>query len=165
MIRYVEIPNCSGYYAGTDGSIMGKRKMLTQIKSKCGYLMVMTYANKHKKYCLVHRLIALSFPEICGEWFEGATVNHKNEIKTDNRPENLEWIAQGDNIRYGTGIQRRAVQHFKKIAVEYPDGTEKEYDSPKTFADEMGYDVRYIYQCLSPKNRLKTYKGLKYRYI
>lgn len=35
-----------------------------------------------------------------------ATVNHKNEIKTDNRVENLEWMSLKDNLNYGTHNQR-----------------------------------------------------------
>lgn len=46
------------------------------------------------------------FPEICGEWFEGATCNHKDEDPTNNAALNLEWLSVGDNIRYGTGVAR-----------------------------------------------------------
>lgn len=41
----------------------------------------------------VHVIIARNYPEICGEWFEGAIVHHKNGIKQDNRPENLQVMS------------------------------------------------------------------------
>lgn len=41
----------------------------------------------------------------CGEC-QKATVNHKNEIKTDNRACNLEWLTSKENTNYGTRNQR-----------------------------------------------------------
>ena len=37
----------------------------------------------------LHVLVAKAFPEICGEWFDGCHVHHKNFNKLDNRAENL----------------------------------------------------------------------------
>ena len=43
----------------------------------------------NRKPVSVHRIVAQAFPEICGEWFDGCEVHHKNEDCTDNRAENL----------------------------------------------------------------------------
>lgn len=45
--------------------------------------------NINRKPVYIHRLVAQAFPEICGEWFDGCEVHHKNEDCTDNRAENL----------------------------------------------------------------------------
>lgn len=49
------------------------------------------------KQRLYHILVAKAFPEICGEWFEGCCVHHKNYNKTDNRPDNLIILTQSEH--------------------------------------------------------------------
>ena len=67
-------------------------------KTKGGYLRLpLTINNKAKSY-LVHRLVALAFIPNPNNYPE---VNHKNEDKTDNRVENLEWCDRSYNINYG----------------------------------------------------------------
>lgn len=51
-----------------------------------------------KKTFKVHYLVAISFPEICGEYFEGAEVDHKNGDPTDNRAANLHWVDRKGNM-------------------------------------------------------------------
>ena len=55
-----------------------------------------------------HRLIALAFiPNPLGL----PQINHKNGIKTDNRPQNLEWVSNQQNRDHAvvTGLNRRSL--------------------------------------------------------
>ena len=54
----------------------------------------------------VHRIIALTFPEICGNYFEGAVVNHKDENPENNSAFNLEWCTIAHNNSWSTHNER-----------------------------------------------------------
>jgi hypothetical protein len=70
---------------------------LSPCKTKSGYLEVATSRNGKRVKELVHRLVGLAF--VPG--FEsGLTINHINGIKTDNRPENLEWVSLARNTQH-----------------------------------------------------------------
>ena len=60
--------------------------------------------NEHQLY--VHRLVAQSFianPDNLPE------INHKDEDKLNNRPDNLEWCDRLHNMRHGTWVERAKV--------------------------------------------------------
>lgn len=79
-----------------------KFKIKQMVKSmrldKYGYFQISIMS----KTMLVHRLVARAF--VPG-FFEGAQVNHKNLNKTDNRPENLEWVTSGQNTRHARSLK------------------------------------------------------------
>ena len=80
-----------------------KGKVLIGSISRCGYIMCHIRVNEVSKYYLVHRLVAEAFipnPDNL------SCINHKNEDKTDNRVENLEWCSYSYNNTYGTRKER-----------------------------------------------------------
>lgn len=142
-----------------------KGGLKTPSLTKDGYLRLnLCKSGKHKP-CLVHRLVAFAFPEICGEWFEGAEVNHRNEVKTDNRAENLEFIPHRDNSIYGTANERRskAVKGTKETkAISQYDlcgSFIKTWVSSVEIEKELGFSSGNIVSCC--KGRYKT----MYKYI
>ena len=70
-------------------------------------------SNGHREYTSyeVHRLVALHFVE---GYQPGLVVNHKNEIKTDNRAINLEWCTYQYNLTYSDVIawKRKPVYQY-----------------------------------------------------
>lgn len=101
-----DIPGYEGRYAVTrDGKVwsyFGKGRWLKPVRMTTGYYVVNLGASN---VTLVHRIVASTYLSTS---IEGAHVNHKNGIKTDNTVENLEWCSQADNNRHAwrTGLCR-----------------------------------------------------------
>lgn len=93
------------YEVSSNGSVKsinyhrsGKERILKGLGNN-GYLRVDFYDNGKRKHYLIHDLVAIAFPKICGEWFEGCEVDHINGIKTDNRANNLRVVNHSTNCQ------------------------------------------------------------------
>ena len=84
-------------------------KILKLLKCRNGYLMIGLNKNGIRKGYLVHRLVADAFIERPDGLYE---VNHKDEDKTNNIVENLEWCDHKYNNNYGTKIERQKSTMF-----------------------------------------------------
>ena len=85
-------------------------KLLSKLKVR-GYFMVKLRKDGIQKMCSVHRLVAQAFiPNPLGL----PQINHKDEVKTNNRVENLEWCTAKYNNNYGTKNKRMIDTKIKK---------------------------------------------------
>lgn len=82
-------------------------KIRKLVHDKDGYLQLGLMKNGKRFYPKVHRLVAEAFVDNPNSL---PIVNHKNEDKSDNRPENLEWCTAAYNNSYGSRV--RAVLQF-----------------------------------------------------
>lgn len=98
------IINHSGYQISNYGRVMGKRgKILYQNQSNCGYRQVHLSDFGISKWYSVHRLVAEAFipnPDNL------PCVNHKDENKSNNCSDNLEWCTYSYNERYNNKSKR-----------------------------------------------------------
>ena len=93
-----------GYLVNADGdvlSIKGKEPILLSPFLRHGYQRVTLFENGKKFNVSVHRLVAIAFidnpdPNTYTE------INHKDENKTKNNVNNLEWCTHLYNLNYGT---------------------------------------------------------------
>ena len=135
----------------------GKERILKPAKYNCGYLMVGLWKQGKSKRYLVHRLVALHFIPNPNNLPQ---VNHKDEDKTNNQVNNLEWCDSLYNINYGTRNQRVVESLSKKVlCVE----TGKIYPSISEVQREFGFSKGNISKCCNGK--LKQMYGFHWRYV
>ena len=134
-----------------------KERILKGTVQNNGYLYVKLCGSPKQ----VHRLVARAFipnPE------NKPQVNHKNEIKNDNRVENLEWMTAKENLNYGTRNERSAKSHSKSVAQYTKDGELiKVWSSTK----EAGCQLDLIYTNISTValGKRKTCGGFVWKYV
>lgn len=91
-----------------------KEKILKFGKMKNGYLYVNLCKEGKMKNCTVHRLVANAFIENTNNF---KCVNHKDECKTNNCVNNLEWCTYQYNNTYRNFQQRRVANtDWKSVA-------------------------------------------------
>jgi hypothetical protein len=103
------------------------------IKTRIGYLTVTLYdTNGNIKTHPIHRLVASAFiPNPNGY----PQVNHKDEDKTNNHADNLEWCTALYNVRYGTRLARHRQSMIcnphlsRKVCSVDADGNIEHFDS------------------------------------
>ena len=121
----------------------GKERILKPKKTHCGYLQVGLCKDGHRKYLLVHRLVAEAFIQNPNNL---DTVNHKDEVKTNNVASNLEWMSMKDNINYS---QARQVQMFDKSTGELL----ATFPSTREAARVTGINPSHISECCNGKKK------------
>ena len=125
-----------------------------------GYLLY-KLSKDGKQYTIrAHRLVALHFID---NPYNLPQVNHKDEDKTNNNVNNLEWCDAKYNINYGTCIERiKKHQHSKPVLQYTLDGQfVKEWESLAE-AHQNGFHRSHIIDCC--KGKLKTHKGFIWKY-
>lgn len=139
----------------------GKNVRLNYNK-RTGYLMVCLSKNGEHKTRLVHRLVAMAFiPNTMAK----PQVNHKNENKTDNRIDNLEWCDAAYNNNYGTKRERISQKNKAskcKPVAQIENGIIVAV-FPSTIAARHITDPGHIGACANGKR--KTAGGYKWKFI
>lgn len=91
------VSNMGNIYSFFNGT---KRKLACSVNRYNGYrAFTMIMPDGSRKTKTVHRLVAQEFLPNPNNF---KCVNHKNEDKTDNRADNLEWCTYKYNSNYGT---------------------------------------------------------------
>ena len=96
-----------------------KKVLKPTLGKRWGYYKLNLYKDGIMKSKTIHRLVAEAWiPQV---EVDKDQVNHINEIKTDNRVENLEWCTVNYNNAYGTHNDRVYDVLVKKGYIKHPE--------------------------------------------
>lgn len=143
----------------------GKEKILIPVLFKY-YLGVNLYKNGKMKCCKIHRLVAQAFIHNPDNL---PCINHKNENKTDNRVENLEWCTVGYNLIYSNIHIKGANASKKKLSkpvIQFTlDGKfVAEYPSTMEAYRQTGIHYSNIANCCRGKEHCKSAGNYKWKF-
>ena len=129
----------------------GKERILKPGNNGQGYLHVILCKNGKMKIYKVHRLVCQTFLPNPNNLPE---INHKDEDKTNNKVDNLEWCSSKYNINYGTHNQRSTEKRSKPVLQFTKDGIfVKEWKSTIDVQKNLGYACGHISNCCNGKNK------------
>lgn len=130
-----------------------KEKILKPAKDRFGYLKVCLWKKGKMKNIKIHRLVAQAFLQNPDNLPQ---VNHRNEDKTDNRLENLEFCNSKYNCNFATRNKR--IAKAKSIPVKCIE-TGVVYDSTMEAQRQLGFYHSNISYCCNKKYGFKTVGG------
>lgn len=122
-----------------------------------GYLRV----KLEDRMVYVHRIVAEAFIPNSENKPE---VNHKDEVKTNNCVENLEWMTRKENNNYGTRSERSAKSRSKPVTQYSKDGKFiKVWSSTNEVERQLGFAHNSI--SLVTRGIRKTCGGFVWKYV
>lgn len=157
VVEYKLIEGFEDYMVSSDGKVFslkrGKMKEMKPRLKKGGYLDVLLCSNGQYVHKYIHRLVARAFisnPD------NKPQVNHKDEVKTNNCVDNLEWCTSEYNNNFGSRGERVA-----KANINHPDlsvpvvclETGEVYPSVHEAERQTGVYNSHISDCLNGKQQ------------
>lgn len=144
-LEWKTIEEAKGYAVSNNGDVINVRTgtYLKPRLDKDGYLRHNITSNGgHRLYVYVHRLVVLHFLGMPSE--DKPCACHYNDLKTDNRAENLYWGSHQDNMR-----DKRVNGRYKKYCDKVEVAVKAMRAAGYTYADivrEYGMSLSSAYR-------------------
>lgn len=144
-----------------------KGRIRKQKISRTGYMEITLSKDTALKTKKVHRIVAEAFiPNPQNLPF----VNHKDESRTNNCVDNLEWITPWDNAHYGTAQERlkatmpQKIKNLQKPVVQsdLSGNVVSKYESITEAEEKTGVNKSHIVKCC--KGKLTHTGGYRWSY-
>ena len=156
MEIWKDIIGFEGYKVSNLGNVKSPNKMLGMFKNGRGYLRV--YLPDGKLH-FVHRLVAEAFIDNpCGY----PIINHKDEDKTNNQADNLEWCTHKYNSNYGDAPCKSSQKSRKPVIQILPNGETIRWESLREAERETGFAHHNI--SMACKGYYKKAYGYEWRF-
>ncbi|MEG3006801.1 MAG: NUMOD4 domain-containing protein, partial [Oscillospiraceae bacterium] len=157
-----EIAEFQDYKISNLGRVLSTKyssdKILKIKKQKSGYCAIGLCKGNKRKCFLIHRLVLSTFNTADNMNF--LEVNHKDEDKSNNQLDNLEWVTSKDNCNYG--MRNRKISNKKNRKVQCVE-TGVIYDSFHKAAATIGINISSINMCCTGYRNRKTAGGYHWR--
>lgn len=157
VVEFKLVKGFDDYMVSSEGEVFslkhGKKKLLKPKPARDGYLQVGLYTNGRKTRKYVHRLVAEAFiPNLKNS----PQVNHKDEVKTNNCVENLEWCDAKYNLNFGDHNERSAKGRTNHPNMSHPVlclETGEIFPSTHEASRQTGVSRGNISSCLNGKRK------------
>lgn len=143
---------------------------------KFGYETITLTKDGRNHYKRVHQLVAEAFVPVPRELlhlygkktengYPALVLNHKDENRSNNRADNLEWCTQKYNINYGTAVGRRAKKFMKPI-LQFTQGGDfvARYESVTEAGRVANASIGNISRCAYGRYGYKTAGGFVWKW-
>lgn len=166
--RWRDIKGYEGLYqVSNEGSVRSIKRGVVKKSTiqNTGYLINSLCKNGKKKMKRTHRLVAEAF---IPNPYNLSQVNHKDENKTNNHVDNLEWCSQKDNLNYGSRNKRISESRINNPKISKPviqlslDGQVVNEWESMSEAGRNGYNPSAIHKCCN--NKSNHHRGFNWKY-
>lgn len=138
-------------------------RILKQTKQKNGYMFVTLYKEGKQKHSYIHRLVAEVFVP---NPYNLPQINHKDEDKSNNNFNNLEWCTSKYNNNYNNHNTNLSESLSKQPIMQYTLNGEflKEWCSSMEIERVKNFSHSNIIACCRNKKRYKSAYGYLWKY-
>ena len=146
------------------------RILKPKLDGKGNYLQICFHKDGKTYHKQIHQLVAGEFLKNPNNY---PCINHKNEIKTDNRAENLEWCSYSYNALYGNARFKNVISRTKNksknsekpiLMIDLNGNVIREFRSCYDASRFTGLSRTIIRYCCIGNKRNKTAGGYKWKY-
>lgn len=160
MEKWNVIIDYPGYEVSNMGRVRNSRKQILKsaLRPNTGYEYVVLRNGNKTYHANIQRLVAMAFIPNPQNY---PIVNHKNEIRTDNRVENLEWCTASYNAKISSKIKKRCLP---VLQFDMNHNLIAKYSSIHEAAERMGNRNCATNICACLRGREKSYKKFIWQY-
>jgi hypothetical protein len=130
-------------------------------------------AHNYRSFCLPNKKLRLIHRVVCTAFYgspptELHVVNHIDENKQNNKPENLEWVTQQQNVRHSAKSKKYTPAHNRRSVAQYSKDKKtllNTFSCVSEASTRTGINRSGIQQYLSGAKNLRHFGNFHWAYL